>query len=287
MKKTLITGANGQLGRKIHDLSINFTDLDFIFTGLPETDITNVDNLNKIFSDNQIDLIINCAAYTAVDKAEDDAKNAHKANAKGPELLAKKASETGAKLIHISTDYVFDGQANTPYTETDLEKPVSVYGKTKLEGEKLAIANAPDSIIIRTSWLYSEYGNNFAKTILKLGSEKEKLNVVFDQIGTPTYVGSLANAILKIVSGYFNLKTWESGIYHYSDHGVCSWYDFAVFLLKQKSINTPIFPVRSSEFITRAQRPAYSVLDKSKIIKTYGVKIPHWTDGCLEMLKEF
>jgi len=284
MKKILITGANGQLGRKINDLSINNSELEFIFTDLPETDITDADSIDKIFLDNQIGLIINCAAYTAVDKAEDDEENVYKANAKGPELLAKKASETGAKLIHISTDYVFDGQANTPYTETDLEKPVSVYGRTKLEGEKLAIKNSSDCIIIRTSWLYSEYGNNFAKTMLKLATEKEKLNVVFDQIGTPTYAGSLANAILQIVSDYCNSNIWKSGNYHYSDLGVCSWFDFAVFLLKQKNLNTPIFPVRSSEFITRAQRPAYSVLDKSKIIKTYGVEIPHWTDGCLEML---
>ncbi|MDD4149812.1 MAG: dTDP-4-dehydrorhamnose reductase [Bacteroidales bacterium] len=286
MKKILITGANGQLGRKINDLSINNSGLNFIFTDLPDTDITNAHSIDKIFSENQIGLIINCAAYTAVDKAEDDEDNAYQANAKGPELLAKKAYAIGAKLIHISTDYVFDGQANTPYTETDLEKPVSVYGRTKLEGEKLAIKNSSDCIIIRTSWLYSEYGNNFAKTMLRLATEKEKLNVVFDQIGTPTYAGSLANAILQIVSDYCNSNIWKSGIYHYSDLGVCSWYDFAVFLLKQKHLNTPVFPVRSSEFVTRAQRPSYSVLDKSKITTNYGVIIPYWTDSCLQMLQK-
>ncbi|MDD2634711.1 MAG: dTDP-4-dehydrorhamnose reductase [Bacteroidales bacterium] len=286
MKTILITGANGQLGRKINDVSVKTSELEFIFTDLPETDITNVDSIDKIFAENKIDIIINCAAYTAVDKAEDDQENAYQANAKGPEILAKKAAETGAKFIHISTDYVFDGQANTPYIETDVEKPVSVYGRTKLEGEKLAIKNSSDCIIIRTSWLYSEYGNNFAKTMLKLATEKEKLNVVFDQIGTPTYAGSLAKAVLKIVLDYVNLNTWKSGIYHYSDLGVCSWYDFAVFLLKQRNLNTPIFPVRSSEFVTRTQRPAYSVLDKSKIIKTYNISIPYWTDACLEMLRK-
>lgn len=286
MKNILITGAKGQLGQKLYDLAVDFSSLNIIACDLPETDITDKKQIEKIFTQHRIDLIVNCAAYTAVDKAEDDAENAYKVNAFGPGFLAEIASQNKIKLIHISTDYVFDGSANTPYTETDIENPVSVYGKSKLEGEKLVLSNAPESVIIRTSWLYSEYGHNFAKTILRLATQKQSLNVVFDQVGTPTYAGSLANAILTIANNYFGNNLWQSGIYHYSDLGVCSWYDFAVFLLQENKIATPVFPVRSSEFVTKAQRPAYSVLDKRKIVDVYGIKIPYWTNSCRLMLKK-
>ncbi len=286
MKNILVTGANGQLGRKLFDNSGILSGWNFLFTDLPETDITKKDDIDKLFADEQIDIIINCAAYTAVDKAEEDEANAHMVNAVGPHILAEKAKLSGAKLIHISTDYVFDGQANTPYVETNKVNPVSIYGKTKREGEEIVLNTSPESIIIRTSWLYSEYGHNFAKTILKYGTIKEKLNVVFDQVGTPTYAGSFASAILMIITDYENTGEWKSGIYHYSNQGVCSWYDFAVFLLSSKGINTPVIPVRSSEFKTVAKRPSYSVLDKTKITKTFGINIPHWTDSCLEMIQK-
>ena len=285
MKKILVTGANGQLGRKIQDNMNILPNCEFIFVDIEDLDITNKQNINSFFHGKEIDFIINCAAYTAVDNAEDDFENAHLVNTLAPVYLAEKAKEIKAKFIHISTDYVFDGTANLPYAEDDSTSPVSVYGRTKLEGEKALLEVLPNAIIIRTSWLYSEYGKNFAKTILKFAKEKESLKVVYDQIGTPTYAGSLANAILQIVKIYNESSVWKSDTYHYSNLGVCSWYDFAIKLLKHSNISTPIYPVLSEEFITKAQRPAYSVLNKSKIISVYNLTIPYWSDACDEMLE--
>jgi dTDP-4-dehydrorhamnose reductase len=287
MNNILVTGANGQLGMKIRDCAKDFPKFNFLFTDIQELDITNKIELESFVVDNKIDLIINCAAYTAVDNAENDLDNAYKLNSFAPESLAEISTRHNLKFIHISTDYVFDGTANLPYNEVSQTNPASVYGKSKLDGEKRALNSNTDCVIIRTSWLYSEYGNNFAKTILRLAKEKEMLKVVYDQVGTPTYAGNLAESVLLIVNGFFSKDIWNPGIYHYSNLGVCSWYDFAIKLVKSKNIEIEIIPVLSHEFVTKAKRPAYSVFDKSKIIKTFGIKIPYWTDACDEMLKNY
>ncbi|MDL2262659.1 dTDP-4-dehydrorhamnose reductase [Bacteroidales bacterium OttesenSCG-928-I21] len=284
MKHILITGSNGQLGKKIKDVAVNYNNLKFIFIDIEDLDISNSIGVNNFFDTTNVDLIVNCAAYTAVDLAETEQKIAHAVNASAPQILAKIASRKKIKLLHISTDYVFDGEKNTPYSESDITNPLSVYGKTKLEGEQNIIEENADAIIIRTSWLYSEYGNNFAKTMIRLGKEKEFLKVVFDQTGTPTYAGDLAEIILFIADKYFKEDFWAAGTYHFSNQGVCSWYDFAVKILKHLKINTEIFPVLSNEFPTVAIRPKYSVLNKSKISQTYNFKIPHWEDSCEKML---
>ncbi|MDR2010243.1 MAG: dTDP-4-dehydrorhamnose reductase [Bacteroidales bacterium] len=284
MKYILVTGANGQLGKKIRDLTIDNKELKFIFCDIEEFDITKVEEVNKFFEGTSIDLVINCAAFTAVDLAESEQEAAYSVNSYAPGLLAKATNIQKAKIIHISTDYVFDGTKNTPYSEKDKTNPTSVYGKTKLEGEQNTIKENPDAIIIRTSWLYSEYGKNFTKTIIELGKKKDFLKVVYDQVGTPTYAGDLAEAVLSIVYKYFNENFWIPGIYHFSNQGVCSWYDFAVKILNSCNINIDIFPVLSNEFPTVAIRPKYSVLNKEKIIKNYGINIPHWVKSCEKML---
>ena len=276
MKNILITGANGQLGTELGALLP-----DAIKTDRDDLDITNADAVHDFIRKNKIDSIINCAAYTAVDRAEDDIQMAEKINAIGPRNLAA----SGAKIIHISTDYVFDGTAHRPYSALDLPNPVSVYGKTKLSGE-FAVRNfAKVYAIIRTAWLYSPYGSNFVKTMLRLGHEKTEINVVADQIGTPTYAADLARAIVKILP---LLNEKNSGIYHYTNNGVCSWYDFATEIMTMSGLKCRVNPIKTEQYPTRATRPAYSVLDKSKIKEVFDVDIPHWRAGlekCLGAIK--
>ncbi len=276
MNKILITGCNGQLGTELGILLPNALKTDY--QGL---DITNKYDVEKFVSDNKIDTIINCAAYTAVDKAEDDIEKATQINVNGPKNLAK----TGAKIIHISTDYVFDGNGHYPYAPSDTPCPVSVYGDTKLRGENAVLQNAQIAAIIRTAWLYSPYGNNFVKTMLRLGNEKSEINVVNDQIGTPTYAADLAAAVVTILP---KLNKQNSGIYHFTNEGVCSWYDFATEIMDMANLQCKIKPIPTSMYPTRAKRPSYSVLDKSKIKQTFDIEIQHWRKSlqtCLNILK--
>ena len=273
----LITGCNGQLGTEMRMRLPNA-----IAAGHAELDITDSAAVARFVAEHNIDTIINCAAYTAVDLAEDEKDAAHRLNVDGPLNLAK----TGAKIIHISTDYVFDGMGNRPYTPNDATNPVSVYGKTKLLGEQAVLDASDVAIIIRTSWVYSPYGKNFLKTMRKLGAERESLNVVFDQVGTPTYAGDLADAIVKILP---QMNERNSGVYHFSNEGVCSWYDFATEIMNMSGLKCNVRPITSDQYPTRAVRPAYSVLDKSKIKRTFGLEINHWKKGlekCISKLKK-
>lgn len=264
--KILITGSNGQLGTELSHLIPNA-----VFTDVAQLDITNAEAVKKFVNDNEIKTVINCAAYTAVDRAEDDFDLAYKINTIGPRNLA----ENIPNIIHISTDYVFDGTAHTPYKPKDTPHPLSVYGKTKYAGESFVLM-ADNAIVIRTAWLYSPYGNNFVKTMRRLGAEKQEINVVNDQIGTPTYAADLAKAIVDIIP-QMSYKT--RGVYHFTNEGVCSWYDFAHEIMKQSGLKCQVNPIPSSAYPTKAPRPAYSVLDKSDIKNVFGVKIAHWTEG--------
>ncbi|MFQ6759921.1 MAG: dTDP-4-dehydrorhamnose reductase [Alphaproteobacteria bacterium] len=276
MQNILITGANGQLGTELGLILPNAIKTDRM-----DLDITNADAVNRFVDKNKIDAIVNCAAYTAVDRAEDDIQMAEQINVVGPRNLAM----SGAKIIHISTDYVFDGTAHRPYSALDMPNPVSVYGKTKLCGE-FAVRNCANVYaIIRTAWLYSPYGSNFVKTMLRLGKEKSEIHVVADQIGTPTYAADLARAIVTVLP---KLNAENSGIYHYTNNGVCSWYDFATEIMTMSGLKCVVNPITTEQYPTRATRPAYSVLDKSKIKDTFDVEIPHWRAGlakCLEAIK--
>ena len=283
----LVTGANGQLGSCIRDKAAGSSN-NYIFTDVVELDITDRDAVKKMADENNIDLIINCAAYTNVEKAEDDAAFAEVLNAGAVRNLAEVMAERGGKLIHVSTDYVFGGNSgNTPRNEEEPANPTGVYGVTKLHGEQAVEESGVKAIILRTAWLYSEYGNNFVKTMLKLTSEKPALNVVFDQCGTPTYAGDLADAIVEIIEE--NKFDGNEGIYHFSNEGVCSWYDFTKEIARQAGHdNCDIQPCHSDEFPSKVVRPSYSVLDKTKYKKTFGKKIPYWTDAlavCLERMK--
>lgn len=282
MKKILITGSNGQLGSELRKLSVNFPYLSFHFADIEELDITNTNSINLYFENNSYNYIINCAAYTAVDKAESEPDKALLINSEAVKHLSEIALRYKIKLIHISTDYVFDGTSCKPYTEEVQVCPVSQYGITKLEGEKQIEKSGCDAIIIRTSWLYSSFGNNFVKTILKYSKEKPELKVVFDQIGTPTYAEDLASAILQII----NSNKFETGIYHFSNEGVCSWYDFALEIVNAKNINCKITPILTSEYPTPAKRPHFSVLNKNKIKNTYNLTIPHWKESLYNCLLE-
>ena len=289
----LITGANGQLGNEMRVLSAQHTQHTYFFTDIAELDITSREAVNQFVADNEIDIIVNCAAYTNVDKAEIDEDMAHKINA----LAVENLGLSGARVIHISTDYVFSGEACVPYSETDPVAPRTAYGRTKREGEVLLQAVCPESIIIRTAWLYSTFGNNFVKTMLRLGQERESLGVVFDQIGSPTYAADLAVAIFSAI----NAPVWQAGVYHFTNEGVCSWYDFTheIFARAQSLLNKEaaekvaacqLRSILSSEYQYQTPRPHYSVLNKAKIKRTFGIAIPHWTDAlqvCLEkLLKE-
>lgn len=287
--KILVTGAYGQLGNELNCLTSEYPEWQFIFTDIDSLDITNEESVNIFFVKNELDFVINCAAYTAVDKAENDAGTAEKVNAEASRILGKCSKNKGAKLIHVSTDYVFDGSSSKPYVETDNVNPQSIYGKTKLLGEQLCINENPETVIIRTSWLYSTFGNNFVKTMLRLAGERGKLNIVFDQVGTPTYAADLAKAILTIIELCENEpKRFIPGVYHYSNEGVASWFDFAKAIFEISEIKCTVSPVRSVEFPTPAKRPEYSVIDKSKIKNTFALNIPYWKDSlkiCLERLK--
>ncbi|WP_293651708.1 dTDP-4-dehydrorhamnose reductase [uncultured Campylobacter sp.] len=270
----LVTGANGQLGTEFKKLLPNA-----IFAGADVLDITDLDAVKNFVQKNSIKIIINCAAYTAVDKAEDEIELAKKINEDGPRNLAL----SGAKIIHISTDYVFDGNNYKPYLPQDKTNPISVYGRTKLAGELAVLENAKIAIIVRTAWLYSAHGNNFVKTMQRLGAEKETLNVVADQIGSPTFAGDLAQAIVDILP---QINEANKGIYHYTNEGVCSWYDFAVKIMELSGLNCKVNPIPSSAYLTKATRPFYSVLDKTSIKEIFGIVIPHWEYGLKRCLKQ-
>ncbi len=286
--KILITGANGQLGSEIKILSEEFTQWEFVFTDVDTLNIADGNAVIKYFQLQKPDYVINCAAYTAVDNAETDIETAEKINAAAPGILANVAKRISAKMIHISTDYVFDGKAFLPLVETDDVNPTGVYGKSKLAGELNCTKENPKLIIIRTSWLYSTFGNNFVKTMLRLGNERDSLKVVYDQVGSPTYASDLAKVILKIIElSEKDSQKFIPGIYHYSNEGVISWFDFSKAIFEISEINCNVAPVLSDEFPTPAQRPNYSVLNKSKIKNTFGLQIPYWKDSlkiCIEKL---
>lgn len=275
MRTILVTGANGQLGNSIRLLANQYPQYNFLFTDVDTLDITDPTVVKAVIRDNQVNYILNCAAYTAVDKAEDDGELCRRLNSYAVCILGEAAREAGAKIIHISTDYVFSGTSYRPYKETDDTRPVSAYGRTKLAGEEGLMDVCPDAVIIRTAWLYSEFGSNFVKTVLRLGRERDELGFVFDQIGTPTYAGDLAAATLTVVAAD-EKGAFIPGIYHYSNEGVCSWYDFAVKVLQIAGIDSCIRPIETKDYPTKAVRPPYSVLNKSKIKETYGIAIPHW-----------
>ena len=286
MLNVLVTGSNGQLGSDIKELSIDYK-YNFYFTDRNELDISNPHAITEFVNNNNINTIINCAAYTAVDKAESDADMADKINHLAVKYLAKISKEKNIKLIHISTDYVFDGANHMPYVESDKTNPNGVYGKTKLDGEKaMQEINPENSIIIRTSWVYSSYGNNFVKTMLRLGKEKEQLGVIFDQVGTPTYARDLAKAILGIIP---NIKNEKVEIYNYSNEGVLSWYDFAKEIMHMTKSTCQVNPIETKEYPTPAKRPHYSLLNKSKIKNEFNITIPYWKDSldkCLQKMGE-
>jgi len=285
--KILVTGAYGQLGNEINCLTSKYPALQFLFTDVDSLDITSESALEIWFQNNKPDYVVNCAAYTAVDKAETDTETAEKVNALAPSLLGKFSNEIGSKLIHISTDYVFDGESFTPYSESDKVNPKSIYGETKLQGEQNCIKENHETVIIRTSWLYSTFGNNFVKTMLRLGNERGRLNVVYDQVGTPTYAADLAKTILDIIELTEKDSTkFVPGIYHFSNEGVASWYDFAKAIFEISKLECAVSPVRSVEFPTPAKRPNYSVLDKAKIKNTFGITIPYWRESLMNCIQK-
>lgn len=280
MVKVLITGSNGQLGSEIKQIAGKFPELEFAFTDVAELDITNPDKVSAFFEIFRPEFLVNCAAYTAVDKAETDLETATLLNATAVGILASETAKIKSKIIHVSTDYVFDGKGPRPYKEDNMVDPQSAYGRTKLEGEIECLRNNNASMIIRTSWLYSAFGNNFVKTMLRLGSERAEIGVIADQIGSPTNAADLALAILTIISSDVNrTKSFIPGIYHYSNEGVASWYDFTKAIFEIAEINCFVKPIASEDFPSPVQRPAYSVMDKSKIKLTFGLQIPYWRDS--------
>lgn len=288
--KILVTGAYGQLGSELKGIEMQFPNYHFLFTDVDTLDITSETAVESYFNKTQLDFVINCAAYTAVDKAEIEFQIAENVNSLAPKLLGKYSKKVDARLIQVSTDYVFAGDANQPYSESDAVNPQGVYGKTKLQGELNCLNENPDSVVIRTSWLYSEFGNNFVKTMLRLGSERESLNVVFDQVGTPTYAADLAKTILSVIqASEKDSANFIPGIYHYSNEGVASWFDFAKTIFEIENIQCNVNPVLSDQFPTPAKRPHFSVLNKSKIRNTFGIEIPYWRDSlriCLEKMEK-
>jgi dTDP-4-dehydrorhamnose reductase len=283
MYKILVTGTDGQLGSELRFLSNKYKSYKYFFTDKDELDICNINSLQKFVNNSKINVIVNCAAYTAVDKAETEPELAHKINFLGTKNLALVAKKNHCKLVHISTDYVFDGTKISAYNEEDNPNPQSVYGKTKLLGEKtLKIINPENCIIIRTSWVYSKFGNNFVKTMLRLGLDREEINVVVDQVGSTTYAFDLAQMILQIIPKIKNKKTT---IFHYANDGFCSWADFATEIFKISNINCKVNPITTLEYPTRAKRPSFSVMNKSKIEEFFDLKIPRWKESLGRMLK--
>lgn len=287
MLNILITGANGQLGSELRVLGKDSAN-NCIFTDIAELDITDAAAVTEYAEAHKIDVIVNCAAYTNVEKAEEDEQTAYKINCTAVKNLANAAARLNAVLIHISTDYVFDGSGCTPYTEDEPTSPLGAYGRTKLAGEQAVTESGCRHLIFRTAWLYSGFGNNFLKTMLKLTAERPALSVVFDQAGTPTYAADLARAIFDIIeSGKY---TGNDGIYHFTNEGVCSWYDFACEIAAEAGNNEcRISPCRTWEYPAKAVRPSYSVLDKGKYKRTFGAAIPHWREAmkeCIRRIKE-
>jgi dTDP-4-dehydrorhamnose reductase len=290
--RILIAGKNGQLGKSIHKLVANTEQTnDFVFVGREELDLSGADNIISYFNQNNFDIIVNCAAHTAVDKAEEEAVLANQINHLAVEQLAQIAKTQQAKLIHVSTDYVFDGESDKPYTETDETNPINVYGKTKLAGEKALQEIMPtNAIIIRTSWVYSEYGNNFVKTMLRLGKERDELNVVSDQIGSPTYATDLANAILDTMQNKaFKEVGQETQVYHYSNMGEISWYEFAKEIFELSGIQCSVSPITTEQYPTPAKRPKNTLMNKDKISHRFDIDILDWSkslESCITILKE-
>ena len=266
------------MGNEMQELSKQHPNHRYWFTDVAELDITNAEAVHTFVADNAIDLIVNCAAYTNVDRAEEDEATAMKINAEAVAILGAQ----GARVIHVSTDYVFSGDEHVPCRESDPVAPRTAYGRTKLEGEKRLLAVCPEAVILRTAWLYSSFGNNFVKTMIKLGKEKDSLGVVFDQIGTPTYAADLAEAIFTVIES----PVWRPGVYHFTNEGVCSWFDFTKIIHEMAGIKTCVVrPILSEEYAYKTPRPHYSVLDKSKFKKTFNVTIPYWVDGLKRCMK--
>ena len=296
IKNILATGSNGQLGRSFQTISSQYPEYQFSFSTRDEIDLSKTDSIKRYFQqNNKFDLIINCAAYTAVDKAEDEQDLADAINHLAVKQLAEIAKSQNSLLIHISTDYVFDGTRYKPYIETDSINPQNVYGSSKLKGEQAIQKTKPNAMIIRTSWVYSEFGNNFVKTMLKLGKEREQLNVIFDQIGSPTYARDLTLCILQIIDFKNNNQktlsddTNEVPVYHFSNEGVCSWYDFAKAIFEQSNTTCSVYPIETRDYPTPAKRPHYSVLNKARIKQNFNLTIPYWKDSlhsCIKILQQ-
>jgi len=287
--KILVTGKNGQLGRSIQKLISNYDDHEFTLAGREELDLSSSKSISKYFDTNpHFDVIINCAAYTAVDRAEEEEDLADEINHQAVKKIAELANSQNAKLIHISTDYVFDGKNESLYLESDNPNPINVYGKTKLLGEKAALEAMPNNaMIIRTSWVYSEFGNNFVKTMLKLGKERNEINVVSDQVGSPTYSSDLAKAILHIISNdNFNKKSFQTEIFHFSNLGETSWSDFAKEIFRLSNLNCKVTPINTDQYPTTAVRPKNTTLSKEKITKQFRLQIPSWEKSLKECLNK-
>jgi len=286
--KILVTGSRGQLGSEIKALSSDYPALDFVYPSSSKLDICDMTSLSDFIKEKGFEAIINCAAYTAVDQAEKDVARAGLVNAKGVGNLVVITQRLNLKLIHISTDYVFDGTANLPYSEKMPVSPLSIYGKTKRAGELEIIHSTSNSIVIRSSWMYSSFGNNFVKTMLRLGKERESLGVIYDQVGTPTYARDLAQICLEILSKSDRLNA-KGKLYHFSNEGVASWYDFAKAIMEMGEVDCQINPIETKDYRTAARRPPYSVLNKAKIKKDFGIEIPYWRDSlkeCIQKIKE-
>lgn len=281
--RILVTGAAGQLGNELHNVLEQNKPGITLYTDIHDLDLTDAAAVRKYIVDNEISHIVNCAAFTAVDKAEQEPAICAKVNTDAVKNIAEVAADYGVKVIQISTDYVFDGTAHLPYRESDKVNPISTYGTTKRKGEMVLLSMSPDAVIIRTAWLYSPYGNNFVKTMLRLGAERSELGVVCDQIGTPTYARDLAEAIYAILTA----RQWVPGIYHFSDEGACSWYDFTKAIHRIAGITgCNVKPIMTDDYPTAATRPPYSVLDKTRIKKTYGITIPHWEESLQNCIKQ-
>ncbi len=281
--KILVTGASGQLGRTLKDVVENQKDLNVVFKSSRELDITDFDAVHEALASSDYAYCINCAAFTNVDLAETETDRAKLVNVTGARNLALNCKASGTVLIHISTDFVFDGYLNVPYREEDIARPIGFYGDTKYKGERAIINNLDEHFILRTSWLYSEHGSNFMKTMIRLGTERDELSVVYDQVGTPTYARDLAKAVLTIIMAH----SIDYGVYNYSNDGVASWYDFAKAIFDGFGIEIVLHPILSEEYPTAAERPKYSVLDKSKIKETFNLEIPHWKDSLKVALKAY
>jgi dTDP-4-dehydrorhamnose reductase len=284
MKRILVTGAYGQLGSELKKIASVYPSFAFVYIDIDTFDLTDRESVSRYFDQNHFDYIIHCAAYTAVDKAETEPEKAFQINAGVPGTLHEICLKNHSRLIHLSTDYVFDGRACLPYVETDPTAPRSVYGKSKLAGEQEVLKN-PENIVIRTSWLYSAQGTNFLKTMLRLGKERESLNVVYDQVGTPTSAADLAWALLEICSNLESTGDKTGGIYHYSNEGVCSWYDFALEIMEMAGLNCKVYPITSDQFPSPVKRPPFSVLNKTKIKATFRLEIPHWKKSLEKVVK--